>query len=209
MGQSACFLRFFLDNIAHLCYSTLSSITLFYMSNKLHYINLSFQWNIIISQQLHFWLLSKQAKQGHANFRSSEKVKDINKSPIIDSQKTKCAKTTKTNILLLFQKKKEHWIFTLWIIKTHENTEWVKCKFFTFWFYVFNPVVLYEYITYICGPGSSVGIATGYGLGGPGIESRWRRNFSPWGPSSLLYNGYRVFPGGKAAGAWCWPPTPS
>ena len=25
---------------------------------------------------------------------------------------------------------------------------------------------------------------------------------------SLLYNGYRVFPGGKAAGAWCWPPTP-
>ena len=31
----------------------------------------------------------------------------------------------------------------------------------------------------------------------------------PWGPPSLLYNGYRVFPGGKAAGAWCWPPTPS
>jgi len=24
----------------------------------------------------------------------------------------------------------------------------------------------------------------------------------PWGPPSLLYNGYRVFPGGKAAGAW-------
>ena len=31
----------------------------------------------------------------------------------------------------------------------------------------------------------------------------------PRGPPSLLYNGYRVFPGGKAAGAWCWPPTPS
>jgi len=29
-----------------------------------------------------------------------------------------------------------------------------------------------------------------------------------WGPPSLLYNGYRVFPGGKAAGAWRWPPTP-
>jgi hypothetical protein len=28
------------------------------------------------------------------------------------------------------------------------------------------------------------------------------------GPPSLLYNGYRVFPGVKAAGAWCWPPTP-
>jgi len=24
----------------------------------------------------------------------------------------------------------------------------------------------------------------------------------PWGPPSLLYNGYRVFPGVKAAGAW-------
>jgi hypothetical protein len=28
-----------------------------------------------------------------------------------------------------------------------------------------------------------------------------------WGPSSLLYNGYRVFPRVKAAGAWHWPPT--
>jgi hypothetical protein len=30
-------------------------------------------------------------------------------------------------------------------------------------------------ITYMhtCGPGSSVGIATDYGLDGPGIESRW------------------------------------
>jgi hypothetical protein len=29
----------------------------------------------------------------------------------------------------------------------------------------------------VCGMGSSVGIATGYGLDGPGIESRWRRDF--------------------------------
>jgi hypothetical protein len=28
------------------------------------------------------------------------------------------------------------------------------------------------------------------------------RSDRPWGPPSLLYNGYRVFPGGKAAGAW-------
>jgi hypothetical protein len=28
------------------------------------------------------------------------------------------------------------------------------------------------------GPGSSVGIATGYGLDGPGIESWWGRDFS-------------------------------
>ena len=51
-------------------------------------------------------------------------------------------------------------------------------------------------------PGSSVGIATDYGLDGPGIESRWGEIFRtrpdrPWGPLSLLYNGYRVFPEGK------------
>jgi hypothetical protein len=30
----------------------------------------------------------------------------------------------------------------------------------------------------------------------------------PWGPSSFLYNGCRVHPEGKAAGAWRWPSTP-
>jgi hypothetical protein len=30
---------------------------------------------------------------------------------------------------------------------------------------------------HICGPGSSVGIATRYGLDGLGLESRWRRDF--------------------------------
>jgi len=54
----------------------------------------------------------------------------------------------------------------------------------------------------ICGPGSVVGIATAYGLDGPGIEYRWGEIFRtppdrPWGPPSLLYNEYRVFPGGK------------
>jgi len=28
-----------------------------------------------------------------------------------------------------------------------------------------------------CGPGSVVDTATGYGLDGPGIESRWRQDF--------------------------------
>ena len=32
--------------------------------------------------------------------------------------------------------------------------------------------------TSYCGPGSSVGIVTGYGLDGPGIESRWGARFS-------------------------------
>jgi hypothetical protein len=64
------------------------------------------------------------------------------------------------------------------------------------------------------GRDSSVGIATRYSLECPGIESRWGRVFPhrpdrPWGPPSLLYNEYRVFPVGKAAGAWCWPPTSS
>ena len=30
----------------------------------------------------------------------------------------------------------------------------------------------------LCGPGSSVGLETGYGLNGPGIESRWGAGFS-------------------------------
>ena len=62
---------------------------------------------------------------------------------------------------------------------------------------------------------SVVGIATRYGLDSPGIESRWggevflTRPDRPRGPLSLIYNGYRVFIGGKAAWAWRWPPTPS
>jgi hypothetical protein len=48
------------------------------------------------------------------------------------------------------------------------------------------------------GPDSSVGIATDYGID----ESWWRVRFSarpdrPWGPLSLLDNGYQVFPGAK------------
>jgi hypothetical protein len=42
--------------------------------------------------------------------------------------------------------------------------------------YVHNCIIL-KYICY-SGPGSSVGIATDYGLDGPGIESRWGRDFS-------------------------------
>ena len=52
------------------------------------------------------------------------------------------------------------------------------------------------------GPGSVVGIATGYGLDGPGSNSGGGKIFRTrpdrsWGPPSLLYNGYRLFPGGK------------
>ena len=64
------------------------------------------------------------------------------------------------------------------------------------------------------GRDSSVGIATRYGLDGPegsnpgGGDIFRTRPDRPWGPPNLLYNGYRVFPGGKAAGTWCWPPPP-
>ena len=70
-----------------------------------------------------------------------------------------------------------------------------------------------SYILRNVGRDSSVGIANRYGLDGPGIESRWWRIFCnrpdrSWGSPSLLYNGYQVFPGGKTAGAWRWPPIP-
>ena len=55
---------------------------------------------------------------------------------------------------------------------------------------------------FISGPGSVVGIATAYGLDGPGIEFRWGEIFltspdRPWGPPSILYNGYRDFTRGE------------
>jgi len=53
-----------------------------------------------------------------------------------------------------------------------------------------------------CKPGGSVGIATGYGPDGPDIETRCGRDFRhlsrpALGPTQPLYNGYRVFLGGK------------
>ena len=54
---------------------------------------------------------------------------------------------------------------------------------------------------------NSVSIVIRHGLDGPGSnpgggEIFHNRPDGSWGPPSLLYNGYRVFPGGKAAGAW-------
>jgi len=44
----------------------------------------------------------------------------------------------------------------------------------------------------------------------PCVDEIYRnRPDRPRGPPSLLYHRYRVFPGGKEAKAWRWPPTPS
>ena len=53
------------------------------------------------------------------------------------------------------------------------------------------------------GRDSSVSITTGYRLDGPGIKPLLGGKifrtcpYRPWGPPSLLLNGYRFFPGGK------------
>jgi hypothetical protein len=60
---------------------------------------------------------------------------------------------------------------------------------------------------------NSVGIGTRYGLDGPEIEARCKRDFPhPFRPDQRPTvhptNGYWVpFPGSKAAGAWRSPPT--
>jgi hypothetical protein len=64
-----------------------------------------------------------------------------------------------------------------------------------------------------CVPGSSVGILTGYGLDRSRIESRWGRGFSHMsrralGPSQPPVQWLPGLSRGKAAGTWCWPPTP-
>jgi hypothetical protein len=64
-----------------------------------------------------------------------------------------------------------------------------------------------KYIFIVVGRDSSVVIATDYGLDGPDIESRLREIFRTrpdwtWGPTSLLYNGYRLFPWGNETEAW-------
>jgi hypothetical protein len=63
------------------------------------------------------------------------------------------------------------------------------------------------------GRDSSVGIATGYGMDGRGHRIPvGGENFRPhpdrpWGPPSLLYNGYRVFPGVERPGRGADYPT--
>ena len=69
-------------------------------------------------------------------------------------------------------------------------------------------------VIFVLGRGSSVGIATRFGLEGPEIESRWRRDFLHPSRPALGHIQPPVqwvpalFPGDKAAGTWRCPPTP-
>jgi hypothetical protein len=58
--------------------------------------------------------------------------------------------------------------------------------------------MIHKILYMFMGRDSSVGIATCYGLDGPGIESRWGGKIfrtlpdRPWFPPNLLYNGHRL-----------------
>ena len=71
------------------------------------------------------------------------------------------------------------------------------------------------YCNIMVGQDSSVGTPTRYGAGRSGDRIPVGGEIfracpdRPWGPPSFLYIRYRVFPGGKAAGAWRWPRTTS
>jgi hypothetical protein len=71
---------------------------------------------------------------------------------------------------------------SLIIIIIFINCNWVVTR----WQWSFNTYTKHEIVRTVHirrsrngqrGPGSSVGIATGYGMDGPGIESRWRARF--------------------------------
>ena len=65
----------------------------------------------------------------------------------------------------------------------------------------------------VVGRDNSVGIATRYRLDGPGIQCRWGQDFphpstlTLWPSQPPIQPVPGLFPGGKAAGVWRWPPT--
>ena len=62
---------------------------------------------------------------------------------------------------------------------------------------------MYIYTLYICGPGSSVGIATELRAGGSAIESRWGRDFPPFHTGSGAHPTYCKMGTGSFPGVKC------
>jgi len=72
---------------------------------------------------------------------------------------------------------------------------------------VINKYCYGTFFIFLVGRDSAVGIGTRYGLDGPESNPGGSEVFricldGLWGTPNLVYNGYRVFPGGKAAWAW-------
>ena len=90
-------------------------------------------------------------------------------------------------------------------------------KILGIWCLTYGGAALDYYIIHcmLMGRDRVVGTATLYELEGPVLESQWGRGFSHpsrpvLGPTQSPIKTVPVFfPGGKAAGAWCWLPTPS
>jgi hypothetical protein len=109
----------------------------------------------------------------------------------------------------------------LFIGLEEKSRTFVRCLDATFHSFktIFNKILFCLFLGFRDG---SVGIATTLRVGrsgdripvGEGERYFFPHSYRPalWAPLSLLYNGYWGFPrgegGGKAAGAWCWPPTP-
>jgi len=72
---------------------------------------------------------------------------------------------------------------------------------------IYNPIKIFSVLNSVVGTATRYGLVRGTDAGGGEIFRT--RPHRPWYPNSLLYNGYWVFPGGKAAGSWCRTPTPS
>jgi hypothetical protein len=106
-----------------------------------------------------------------------------------------------------------YYVYT-YIVQTYQES---RTKPLLAWAYCFSARLFSLYVCMVSRD-SAVGKATGYGLddwevgvrvpvGSIIITSPYRPD-RLWVPPNLLYNGYRkLFPGGKAAGAWSWPLT--
>ena len=89
---------------------------------------------------------------------------------------------------------------------THLAIQWRSAHHFRYWFRsVLSPDVGRVVQ-------SVLRLATGWTVRGSnpgGVKIFRTRPDRPWGPPSLLYNGYREFSGGKASEAWRYHPHPS